>query len=145
MRRPDSSHDRGAASVELAILAPAMLLVFALLIVGGRVALASDAISGVAGTAARDASIARTPAQARQIATSSAVSALRAQGLQCEGTPQVDVDVSAFAAPPGQPASVRVKVTCVVRLSDIGLPGLPGSRTLHDDASSPLDPFRGTQ
>ena len=134
--------DRGAASVELSILAPAMLLVFAVLIVGGRVALASDAITGVAGTAARDASLARTPAQAEQIATRSAVTALHAQGLQCEGAPSVDVDVSGFAAAPGQPAFVKVDVACIVRLSDIGLPGLPGSRTLTDQATSPLDPFR---
>jgi hypothetical protein len=37
---------------------------------------------------------------------------------------------------------VKVDVACVVRLSDIGLPGLPGNRTLTDEATSPLDPFR---
>jgi len=137
------SGDRGAASVELAILAPAMLLVFAVLIVGGRVALASDSITGVAGTAARDASLARDAGRARQIAASSAQAELAQQGLQCDGGPRVSVDVSGFAAPPGQPAVVRVDVTCKVRLSDIGTPGLPGFRTLTDSASSPIDPYRG--
>ena len=135
--------DLGAASVELAILAPVMLLVIGLLIVGGRVALASDAITGVAGVAARDGSLARTPAEAREIAISSADRELAAQGLQCVGSPQVDVDVSGFAAPPGTPAVVTVQITCRVRLSDVGLPGLPGTKELRDHGASPIDPYRG--
>jgi hypothetical protein len=54
----------------------------------------------------------------------------------------VSVDTSGFAAPPGAPALVTVVVSCTVDLSDIGVAGLPGSRTLRDTATSPLDPAR---
>ena len=39
-------------------------------------------------------------------------------------------------------AVVTVAVACTVDLSDIGVAGLPGSRTLRDSATSPLDPAR---
>jgi hypothetical protein len=45
---------------------------------------------------------------------------------------QVTADTSGFAAPPGTPASITVKVFCTVDLSDIGVAGLPGSRTLTE-------------
>ena len=48
--------DRGSESVELAILLPVGILVLAMLVIGARIALAGDRVSGVAGIAARDAS-----------------------------------------------------------------------------------------
>lgn len=141
-RRALADSDRGSEPVALAILAPVMILLLGLMVLGGRIAIASSSISGVAGNAARDASIARTAPQAVQIATSTAVASLLAQNLHCGGTPDVVVDTSGFRAPPGTPASIQVDVTCVVSLSDIGMPGLPGARTLHDHATSPLDPYR---
>jgi Flp pilus assembly protein TadG len=134
--------DRGSEPVGLAVLAPVILLLLGLLVVGGRVALASQSIAGVADNAARQASMARTPAQAVAVAVAAAQASLVAQNLHCEPTPAVIVDSSGFSAPPGLPASVRVDVTCVVSLSSVGIPGLPGSRTLHDHATSALDPFR---
>ena len=133
--------DRGSESVELAILLPVGLLVVAMLVVGGRIALAGDRISGVAGIAARDASLARSAAAAQQIANDTATTALTSQGLHCIDV-QVSVDTSGFSTPPGASASVTVAVSCTVNLSDIGVAGLPGSRTLHDSATSPLDPAR---
>ena len=133
--------ERGSESVELAILAPIAILVLAMLVVGARVALAADRITGVAGIAARDASLARTPATAQQIATSSAAAALASDDLHCTSI-RVTVDTAGFAAPPGAAASVTVNVWCTVDLSDLAVRGLPGSRTLHDTATSPLDPAR---
>ena len=141
-RRRRSRDDRGSESVELAILLPIGLLLVAMLVVGARIALAGDRISGVAGIAARDASLARSAAAAQQIATDTATTALSSQGLLCIDV-QVSVDTSGFTAPPGTSASVTVAVSCTVDLSDIGgVAGLPGSRTLHDSATSPLDPAR---
>jgi hypothetical protein len=54
----------------------------------------------------------------------------------------VSVDTSGFNNPPGTSASVTVAVACTVDLSDIGVTGLPGSRTLRDTATSPLDQAR---
>jgi Tfp pilus assembly protein PilX len=133
--------DRGSESVELAILLPVGLLVVAMLVVGARIALAGDRISGVAGIAARDASLARSAVAAQQIATDTATAALASEGLHCIDI-QVSVDTSGFTAPPGTSASVTVAVSCTVDLSDIGVAGLPGSRALHDSATSPLDPAR---
>ncbi|SOC50036.1 Flp pilus assembly protein TadG [Blastococcus aggregatus] len=133
--------DRGSESVELAILLPVGLLLVAMLVVGARIALAGDRISGVAGIAARDASLARSAAAAQQIATETATTALTSQGLHCINV-QIRVDTSGFSAPPGASASVTVAVSCTVNLSDIGVAGLPGSRTLTDSATSPLDPAR---
>ena len=133
--------DRGSESVELAILLPIGVLILAMLVIGARIALAGDRISGVAGIAARDASLARSADAATQIATSSATIALTSADLHCSNV-QVVADTSGFAAPPGAPASITVQVSCTVALSDLGVAGLPGSRTLTDAATSPLDPAR---
>jgi hypothetical protein len=133
--------DRGSESVELAILLPIGILILAMLVVGARIALAGDRISGVAGIAARDASLARSAADAQSIATSSATDALSSDDLHCTDI-RVTVDASGFAAAPGTAAAITVNVWCTVNLSDIGVSGLPGSKTLHDEATSPLDPAR---
>jgi Flp pilus assembly protein TadG len=133
--------DRGAASVELAVLAPALLLVVALLIAAGRITLAGGAVEHAATAAARQASLARTPATARAAAEQTARRLLAEQHLHCRST-TVGVDTAGFAAPSGRPAQVSVQVACVVPLADLGLPG-PGARTLADTFTSPLDPYRG--
>jgi hypothetical protein len=133
--------DRGSESVELAILLPVGILILAMLVIGARIALAGDRISGVAGIAARDASLARSAAAAQQIATASATNALADRNLHCVDV-QVSVDTSGFISAPGAPAAVTVTVACTVNLSDMGVAGLPGSPTLRDSATSPLDPAR---
>jgi Flp pilus assembly protein TadG len=143
-RRSRLAGEGGSASLELAIIAPVLLVLVALIVMGGRFAMASAAITGVAGTAARDASLARTPASARLAAVASAQATLAGQNLHCQGRPTVLVDTSGFGAPPGTPASVSVDVTCVVVLNGLNVPGLPSTRTLHDRAVSPLDSFRST-
>jgi Flp pilus assembly protein TadG len=128
--------------LELALIAPVLLALLALVVMGGRFAMASTAITGVAGAAARDASLARTPAAARAAATATALATLAAQNLHCQGAPTVAVDTSGFAAAPGTPASVSVDVTCEVVVNGLSVPGLPTTRTVHDRAVSPLDPYR---
>jgi hypothetical protein len=135
--------DRGSSVIAIAGLAPILLLLIGAIAVGARVALADDSITGVAAAAARDASLADNPVQAEQVATRTAAATLAAQDLHCRKT-TINVDTSGFAAPPGTPASIHVTVTCVVSFADIALPGLPGSHTLTDSASSPLDPYRVT-
>jgi hypothetical protein len=125
----------------MAILLPVIILVIGMLVVGGRIALATDRISGVAGIAARDASLARTPSTAQQAASTSAHQALSTDGIHCVDI-RVAVDTSGFSHPPGVPAAITVNVWCTLDLSDIGVRGLPGSRVLHDTATSPLDPAR---
>ena len=141
-QRSPRAGEGGSASLELAIIAPVLLLLIALIVMGGRFAMASAAITGVAGAAARDASLARSPDAARAAATSTALATLADQNLHCRGAPSVRVDTSGFAAAPGTPAFVSVEVTCVVVVNGLGVPGLPATRTLKERAVSPLDPAR---
>lgn len=133
--------DGGSVTVELAVIAPGLLLLLALMIAAGRIALAGGAIDQVASDAARAASISRTAGQARSAATDAAHQVIGEQHLACQDT-TVAVDTTGFTVPVGQPAQVRVDVTCAVALSDLALPGLPGTRTLTSTFTSPLDPFR---
>ncbi len=141
MSRQARGDDRGSESVELAILLPIGILVLAFIVVAARIVLASDRMSGVAGIAARDASIARSADSAQSIATSSAKQALASDNLHCTDI-RVTVDTAGFNAAPDTNPSISVNVWCTVDLSGIGVDGLPGSKTLHDSATSPLDPAR---
>ena len=139
--RPLGRSDRGSEALEAAIGVPAFLLFIALIIAGGRLAIADQAVQAAAAEAARSASISRTQGQAHGSAVSGATSSLASQKLQCT-TKSVSVDTSGFASPVGTPASVTATVTCVVNLSDVAVPGLPGTRTITATMSSPLDTYR---
>lgn len=132
--------DRGSITLEMVILAPALILMLLLVIAAGRIADAHQAIEAAAHDAARQASIARDPATARTNALSSAQASLARQGLSCPAT--VSVDTSGFARPIGKPATVRTRVTCTVHLADVATSGIPPV-TLTAHFVSPLDPFRG--
>ncbi len=132
--------DCGSSVVEVVILAPALGLFLALIIAGGRVALAHQAVEASAAEAARAASIARTQGRAGADARTAATSSLASQSTRCVST-SVSVDTSGFATPVGTPASVSATVTCQVDLAGL-LPGLPGSMTITATMRSPLDTYR---
>jgi Flp pilus assembly protein TadG len=138
-RRQD---ERGSAAIEAAVGVPAFLLFIALIIGAGRVAIARQAVEAAAAEAARSGSIERTQPTAARAAEGAAAATLANQRLQCLST-LIDVDTSGFAVPVGTPASVRATVTCVVNLGDVSVPGLPGSLTITETVSSPLDTYRG--
>jgi hypothetical protein len=127
MRGSDFGGEVGSLTLELAVLAPALLIVLAFVVAAGRVELAGGTIDAAARDAARAASTART--------------SLTDQHVDCRSL-SVHVDTSAFGAPLGTPSSVRVAITCVVPLADIALPGLPGTKALRADCTSPVDPYR---
>ncbi len=132
--------DAGNAALELIILAPVILFLIGFVIAAGRTTLAQGSVAAAARDAARQASIALSASQARQEAESTARAALSGDGLRCN--PTVTVNLAGFDVPAGQPANVSATVTCTVRLSDLLVPGMPGSRTLRATFTSPLDPFR---
>ena len=133
--------DGGSASLELVLLTPALMGLLGLLILAGRVALASNSVEQVADEAARSASISRTAAGARRAADDGARRALAQQNLRCSAV-TVTLDTTGFTVPVGVPARVRATVTCTVNLSDLALPGFPGARTVTATAISPLDTYR---
>ena len=140
-RRGQGRGDRGAVTLEFVVVAPVLLALLGLLVLAGRVAIASNSVEASADEAARSASISRTAAGARSAGEGGARRSLARQDLKCSSV-QVDVDTGGFAVPVGVPAQVRATVTCVVRLADLALPGFPGSRTVTATAVSPLDTYR---
>ncbi len=133
--------ERGSLSAELVILAPALLVFVLIAVAFGRYALGTINVQSAANAAARDASLSRTVAAASTNATTAAASSLRLAGVNCLTT-QTVVDAGGVAAPLGTIGTVDVTLTCVVNLSDISVPGLPGTWTITATGSSPVDPYR---
>jgi len=140
MRPGRGGPDDGNAALELVVLAPVILFLLGLLIAAGRTSIAQGSVDAAARDAARQASIARTPGAAQAAALASARSALAQDSIDC--APVVTVNLSGFGVPVGLPAQVSARVVCRVALSDLLVPGMPGSRTLSASFTSPLDPFR---
>ena len=132
--------DAGNAALELVILAPVLLGLLGLVIAAGRTTIAQGALDAAAADAARQASIALTPATAQAAAEASARAALRSDGLDC--VPVVVLDVSQFGTLPGHPAVVTATVSCSVPLASLAVPGLPGAVLLRGTFASPLDIYR---
>ena len=133
--------ERGSVSVELALLAPALLVLLSFAIVAGRVQIAEGAVAEAARAAAREASLARDDVTAAALAGAQADRTLAAQDLRCQST-SVDIDTTGFQAPPSQPGDVTVSITCVVGMADLLAPGLPGSVTVEASFTSPVDAYR---
>lgn len=133
--------DRGSAMIEMAVLTPAVIAILVTLMIAGRTGTARQAIDAAAFDAARSASLARTPEQARTTARDEAARTLAAQRLSCT-TLSVTVDTSGFQIPVGQPAVISVTVRCDATYADIALPGMPGGTTLTSTFTSPLDQYR---
>lgn len=133
--------DEGSVSLEMAICAFGMLAVIVMAIIFGRHSIASNTIDLAAHDAARAASIARDTEAAMRAAQTAAEATLSDQSLTCARL-NVDVDVSGFEIPVGQPADVTVTITCTLAFSDIALPGMPGGATVTATYTSPLDTYR---
>lgn len=132
--------ERGSSVVEFVVVAPALMLMVALIVAGGRLALAQHAVESSAAQAARTASIARVQADADATAHAAAQASLHAQGTRCSSV-RVILDTTGFATPVGAPASVEASVTCRLDLAGL-LPQLPGAVDVTATADSPLDTYR---
>ncbi|MDO5683104.1 MAG: TadE/TadG family type IV pilus assembly protein [Propionibacteriaceae bacterium] len=136
-RRPRT--DRGAAATELALLAPVVMLVIALLVGGARIWLARAAVTDAAQSASRAATLERNGAAARQSGEAAARAGL--ENVPCDAT-TVAIDTSGFSVPVGQPARVTATIGCAVPLSDLFGLGLPGTLTVQAGGMSALDTYR---
>lgn len=133
--------DHGSVVIEAVVGVPAFMLFVGLIIFGGRAMMAHQAVESAAADAARTASIARSAGEAGGAATASGEASLRNQNVQCT-TQHVSVDTSGFGAPVGTAAKVTATVTCRVNLSDLAVPGVPGSIVVTESATSPIDTYR---
>jgi Flp pilus assembly protein TadG len=136
MRAPED-RARGSVAVELVLVVPLFVVLLLAIAHGGRVLHAQTQVRAVAGEAARAASLARTPAEAARAAQSAAATARPAGGLGCRSL-GVELDASGFR-PGGQ---VAVTVRCQASLSDLGLLGVPGSRSLSARSVEVIDQWR---
>jgi Flp pilus assembly protein TadG len=133
--------ERGSAALEAAIGVPAFGLFVGLIIFGGRTAMTHEAVESAAADGARTASIARSDQEARAESEASARASLADQGIDCRSV-DVAVDVADFDSRVGTAGSVEVTVVCRLDLSDLAVPGIPGSRTISSTVTSPLDTWR---
>lgn len=140
-RRRHRRTERGAASVELVILVPALALMLGLLIAGGRLWFARATVVEAAQSAARAASLERSAAAGGGAGTKAGNRVLATDGLACAGD-SVLIDTSAFGVPVGVPATVTAEVTCRVPFADLSIPGMPGSITVRSQGAAALDTYR---
>jgi Flp pilus assembly protein TadG len=135
--------DLGASAIEAAILAPVLLMLIGVAVMSMRLEVAAQAVESAAHDAARAASISRSQVEADSAARDAANAALSQQSLNCVDGAKVAPDTSQFQRKIGETAVVTVTVTCVVKLDDVGLPGVPGTKALTATFTSYLDQFRG--
>ena len=133
--------ERGSAAIEAAIGVPAFALFVGLIIFGGRTSATHQSLESAAAAAARTASIARDAGTAQAGARQTAIASINNQQLGCRSV-DVEVDTTDFNKQPGQAGEVTVRVSCRLDLSDLAVPGVPGSRVLSATMSSPIDTWR---
>lgn len=127
----------GSAAVELAVLAPLLVVVLLFAVAVGRLVVARQEVDGAAVDAARAASEASSAQAAIQAANDSAASDLSGKGLTC--TPlNTAVDTADFVAG----GDVTVRLTCTASLTGLSLLRLPGAQTLTSSATAPVDSYR---
>ena len=137
------SRERGAAaSVEAAVILPAILLFVALLLSLGRLALADQHVGAAASAAARAAALERTVPAAERAADEALTVALAEHNVACRRVSTV-VEASGVARFLGEVGTVSVQVTCAVELSDVSLPGVPGTVSVTATRDAPVHPLRG--
>ncbi|MGW6564948.1 TadE/TadG family type IV pilus assembly protein [Streptomyces sp. NPDC054975] len=136
--------DRGSYALETAVLAPALIGLLLLMVAFGRVTDAIGAVDAAARAAARAASLERDAGAAQAEAQAAVTRSLEGEGITCQ-TSSVVIDTGGYALDLGVEANVTATIACTANLSDIGLPGLPGSKTLTASWTSPIDTYRGRQ
>jgi Flp pilus assembly protein TadG len=135
-RRPVDA-DRGSLTVELVVLAPVLLVVALAVTSFGRVAEARQQVAEAARAGAEAASVQSDPASALADSDADAAVGTSDHARTCEAR-QVITDTSHFV--PG--GFVTVTVVCQVPLSDLSVPGMPGSATVRATSTAPIDPYR---
>jgi Flp pilus assembly protein TadG len=140
--RPDQRVDNaGSMTVELVILAP-LFTIFALLMIAvGRYELARQQVIGAAMAAAEAASVVSSN-QVQSTAYDAAESGTQYDSHTCAA---LNVETNITSPQVGQQGYVTVTVSCRVVLSDLIIPGTPGSVVVRSVEVAPIDPYRNFQ
>jgi Flp pilus assembly protein TadG len=135
-----ASPDSGSVAVELVVLTPVLFLLALMMLVFGRVSEARQQVVEAARSGAEAAAVLPDARSGQSGAIQQATLDLFDRTHTCSGG-GVSVDVSRFT--PG--GSVTVVVSCNVDLSELSVPGVPGSTTIRASATAPIDPYRSVQ
>lgn len=133
---------RGSSAIEFTLLIPVIVLLFSVLVGGGRVWLARSSVESMAGAAARAASLERDASSALSSARALVAAQAEVSGLRCSRL-NTQLDTAAFGLPAGTPGEVLADVRCDVPLADILVPGWPGELVVAAHASAVIDRYRG--
>jgi len=137
-RRALSGDAGDAGPLELVILAPVLLALFAIVIAFGRATTADTDVEHAARVGARAAAAAQSIGGATARAQEVVSESLADSGVSCVSR---SVGVGGSMQPGGQ---VTVTVRCVASLADLTRYALlPGSRTLTASATEVIDRTRG--
>jgi Flp pilus assembly protein TadG len=135
LRRRACSDD-GGYTVELVLWTPVLALLIVLIVAAGRIVAAGSDATGASRDAARAASLQTNMAAAETAAQQAARDSFGRQGDRCQ---KLTATVSGSVAPGGL---VTVSVSCTASLSDLAIPGAPGSRTLSATSTVPIETTR---
>jgi hypothetical protein len=129
--------ERGAAAVEMLLMAPLLMAFVLVVVAGGRYTDSRGQVNDAAYAAARAASLESTIEAGQQAGREAAVDALDERGKAC-----VNLEVS-FAGTDFQPGGqVQVSVQCRADLRDVVGFGIPGSKWFSADAVVPIERYR---
>ncbi|MEV4555401.1 TadE/TadG family type IV pilus assembly protein [Kitasatospora sp. NPDC049285] len=141
--RPDRA-ERGSLAIEAAVVVPVVLAFVLMAVAAGRIQTTGAVVDAAARSAARAASLARTPEGAQQAAATAAAGVLDSREVHCAAEPVGPPEYGTLDAPGGQLVTVTVTVSCTVPLSDLlHLGGAPGHKTLTGRFTSVVDRYRG--
>lgn len=130
--------ERGTAAVEMALLAPVLIVLVAAVVAAGRIVETESAVLAVAREAARTAADAPDAASAHIAATSTAAQVATGLGLDPS---RIVVTQSAGGFGRGEP--YRVSVSYELRLEDLpGLGALPGSFAVSAEHAELIQRFK---
>lgn len=130
--------ERGTAAVEMALLAPVLIVLVAAVVAAGRIVETESAVLAVAREAARTAADAPDAASAHTAAASTATQVAAGLGLDPS---RIVVTQSASGFGRGEP--YRVSVSYEVRLEDLpGLGALPGSFSVSAEHAELIQRFK---
>jgi len=130
--------DRGSVSAEMTVfVVPCMMVLAVFLIFCGRAASASIDVNAAAAAAARAAADAPTPAGAHTAAADAVTATTAGTAWTCAANTNTGAH--------HRGGKVTVSVSCVVPVSDLGLPGVGATKTVSATATEPIDTYRAGQ
>jgi len=132
--------ERGSVSVEVAVIAPAFVLLLLLVVFAGKVSEADGNVERAAAEGARAASLRQNPGDAIDDAQAVVAANLDAAGVPCTSLDTV-VDTSTFE--PG--GTVTVTVRCEASMADVTLLGVPGTRSFSATSTEVIDTYRSSE